>query len=126
MHRDRERLRAAWADVFRQVDVVLCPVAIVPAFPHLQDGVWHQRMLKVNGVDRRYVEIEAWPALVGAAYLPATSVPVGATPEGLPVGVQVVAPLYHDRLAIRVGELLAEATADLGGGYRVPPVVRST
>jgi len=124
MNRKRERLCAAWAEVFRKVDVVLCPVAIVPAFPHSQDGAWYNRTLRVNGIDRRYPEIEAWPALVGAAYLPATSVPVGSTPEGLPVGVQVVAPLYHDRLAIRVGELLAEATADLGGGYRVPPAVR--
>ena len=99
-------------------------MTIVPAFPHAQDGAWYNRTLRVNGVDRRYPEIEAWPALGGAAYLPATSVPVGSTPEGLPVGVQVVAPLYHDRLAIRVGELLAEATADLGGGYRVPPAVR--
>ena len=38
------------------------------------------RTLRVNGIDRRYPEIEAWPALVGAAYLQATSVPVGSTP----------------------------------------------
>ncbi len=126
MHRDREVLRHAWAEVFRQVDVVLCPVTIVPAFPHLQDGMWFDRQISVNGTMRRYVEIEAWPALVGAAYLPSTSVPVGAMPDGLPVGVQVVAPFLHDRRAIRVAELIAEATAELGGGYRVPPAVRTT
>jgi amidase len=80
-------------------------------------------MMTVNGAPRRYVDIEAWPAIVGAAYLPSTSVPVGAMPDGLPVGVQVVAPFLHDRRAIRVGELVAEATAELGGGYRVPPAV---
>jgi amidase len=126
MHRSREGLRAAWAAVFERVDVVLCPVTIVPAFPHLQAGIWSDRMITVNGASRRYVDIEAWPAIVGAAYLPSTSVPVGTTPAGLPVGVQVVAPFLHDRRAIRVGELIAEATADLGGGYRVPPAVSTT
>ena len=36
--------------------------------------------------------LEAWPALIGSAYLPSTSTPVGRTAAGLPVGVQVVAP----------------------------------
>lgn len=80
-------------------------------------------MMTVNGVPRRYVDIESWPAIVGAAYLPATSVPVGSMPDGVPVGVQVVAPFLHDRRAIAVAELVAQATADQGGGYRVPPAV---
>ncbi|MEY4173745.1 MAG: hypothetical protein RI900_910 [Actinomycetota bacterium] len=125
MNRSRATLRAAWATVFEHVDVVLCPVTIVPAFPHLQDGIWSDRMMTVNGAPRRYVDIESWPAIVGAAYLPSTSVPVGSMPDGLPVGVQVVAPFLHDRRAIAVAALVAEATADLGGGYRVPPAVRS-
>lgn len=125
MNRSRATLRAAWATVFEHVDVVLCPVAIVPAFPHLQGGIWSDRMMTVNGAARRYVDIESWPAIVGAAYLPATSVPVGSMPDGLPVGLQVVAPFLHDRRAIGVAGLIAEATADQGGGYRVPPVVRT-
>lgn len=123
LNRSRAALRAAWARVFEHVDVVLCPVTIVPAFPHLQEGIWSDRMMMVNGASRRYVDIESWPAIVGAAYLPSTSVPVGPMPDGMPVGVQVVAPFLHDRRAIAVGELVAQATADIGGGYRVPPVV---
>lgn len=125
MSRSRAALRAAWATLFEHVDVVLCPVTMVPAFPHLQDGIWSDRMMTVNGAPRRYVDIEAWPAIVGAAYLPSTSVPIGSMPDGLPVGIQVVAPFLHDRRAIAVAALVAEATADLGGGYRVPPAVRS-
>jgi len=123
MSRSRAGLRAAWATLFEHVDVVLCPVTIVPAFPHLQQGIWSDRMMTVNGAPRRYVDIESWPAIVGAAYLPATSVPVGSMPDGMPVGLQVVAPFLHDRRAIAVAELVAQATSDQGGGYRVPPVV---
>jgi amidase len=117
-HRRRAALRAAWAEVFEHVDVVLCPVTLLPAFPHLQDGLWSDRGIRVNGVDRRYLELESWPAIVGAAYLPSTATPVGSTDEGLPVGMQVVAPFLHDRLSIQVSSLLAEACADLGGGFR--------
>jgi amidase len=121
MHRRRAAMRAAWAECFQHVDVVLCPVAIVPAFAHLQTGQWDTRTLEVNGRVRPYLEMEGWPALVGAAYLPSTSVPVGRTPAGLPVGMQVVAPFLHDRRTIRVGGWLGE----LAGGYAVPPVLRA-
>jgi amidase len=126
MHRERQRLRAAWAAVFRDVDVVLCPVTVLPAFGHLQGGLWSDRVVTINGQQRRYVDLEAWPAIVGAAYLPSSAVPVGVTPEGLPVGMQVVAPYLHDRRAIAVGGLLAEACTELGGGYRVPPAAGGT
>lgn len=122
MHRARADLRAAWAAVFEHADVVLCPVTLLPAFPHLQELEWDQRTIHVNGVARSYVGLEGWPALVGAAYLPSTATPVGVTDEGLPVGVQVVSPYLHDRRSIRVSALLAEACADLGGGYRAPTI----
>jgi amidase len=122
LHRERALLRAAWADLFRDTDVVLCPVTLVPAFPHLQEGRWDDRTLTINGQGRRYLELEAWPAIVGAAYLPSSVVPVGAMPDGLPVGMQVVAPYLHDRRAIAVAGMLAEACTELGGGFRVPPV----
>ena len=117
----RARLRAAWAAVFDQVDVVLCPVTLLPTFAHLHGDIG-DRTISVNGVTRRYLELEGWPAIVGAAYLPSTATPVGATDEGLPVGIQVVAPYLRDRRAIQVSALVAEACADLGGGFRVAPV----
>jgi len=125
-HRRRAVLRAAWAELFEQVDVLLCPVTLVPAFTHLQDGYWADRIIRVNGVDRPYLELEGWPALVGAAYLPSTSTPVGVTDDGLPVGVQVVAPFLHDRRAVEVAGLVADACRELGGNVRVPRVTSST
>jgi Asp-tRNA(Asn)/Glu-tRNA(Gln) amidotransferase A subunit family amidase len=50
--------------------------------------------------------------------LPAVAAPVGLTAGGLPVGVQVVGPLYEDDTAIAFAQLLGE----LVGGYRPPPV----
>ena len=119
MHRERAALRDAWARVFESVDVLLCPVTSTVAFAHLQEGYWGDRVIEVNGEQRRYHELEAWPAIVGAAYLPSTSTPVGRTSRGLPVGVQVVGPYLHDRRTIAVSRLLAEVV----GGYVPPPLV---
>ena len=121
LDRERALLRAAWAQLFERFDVVLCPVMLVPAFEHLQEARWDTRQVSINGVARPYIELESWPAIVGAAYLPSTSTPVGTTPEGLPVGMQIVAPYLRDRLSIKVAELLADTTGRVGR----PPIVRS-
>ena len=115
--RNRARSRTAWANYFRQVDVLLCPVAITPAIPHNQEGTLSERWMKVGERDVRYVLLGAWACLIGSVYLPSTSVPVGQTAEGLPVGIQVVAPYLHDRTAIAIGGLISE----MADGYRVPP-----
>ncbi|MDP2291562.1 MAG: amidase family protein [Actinomycetota bacterium] len=120
MHRERQRVRQVWAEFFQEVDVLLCPVTLTPAFQHLQDGDWRSRIVVVNGREQSYIEMEGWPALIGSAYLPSTAAPVGCTEAGLPVGVQVVAPFLHDHTAIKVAELLT----DVCGGYSVPPIVR--
>ena len=119
MHRQRARLRLVWADFFHSFDVLLCPVTLVPAFEHLQQGLWSDRVIDVNGRQRLYAELEGWPALIGGVYLPSTAAPVGRTDSGLPVGVQVVAPFLHDRTAIQVASWLGE----LAGRYHVPPAV---
>ena len=116
--RERARVRLVWAEFFRDVDVLLCPVTLVPAFAHLQKGDWRDRTVEVNGVDRPYVELEGWPALIGAAYLPSTVAPVGFTESGLPVGMQVVSPYLHDLTSITVAGWLTDLTA----GYRPPPM----
>jgi amidase len=121
LHRARAQLRAAWAAVFEHVDVVLCPVTTLPAFAHLGGRIADRRIM-VNGLERPYMDLEAWPAIVGAAYLPSTAAPVGATDDGLPVGIQVVSPFLYDRRSIRMARLVAESCADLGGGFRVAPV----
>jgi len=119
MHRRRQQLRDVWAEFFREFDALLCPVMPLPAFAHHQTGDWRSRKVTINGREHSYVQLEGWPALIGGAYLPSTSAPVGRTAAGLPVGMQVVAPFLHDRTAIAV----AAAVAALSGGYSPPPLI---
>lgn len=117
-HLRRTELRAAWADYFGSYDILLCPVSVTSAFHHQTDGNWQNRRLTVSGVERPYGDLINWTAMVGMAYLPVTTPPLGLTTDGLPVSVQVVGPYCEDRTALHFARLLAEAT---GGGYRQPP-----
>ncbi|SCE49383.1 amidase, partial [Streptomyces sp. OspMP-M43] len=44
------------------------------------------------------------------------AVPAGRSPEGLPVGVQIVGPMFEDRTTLRLAELLERRI----GGFRAP------
>ena len=115
--RERARLRAIWADWFETYDLLLCPVLPTPAFPHNQEGEMFTRTLTVNGDDVPYLNCVVWTGLIGVLGLPAAVPPVGRTPGGLPIGVQVVAPYLRDRDAVHAAGLIAE----VAGGYETPP-----
>jgi amidase len=118
-HRERGEVRQRWADFFDEVDVLLCPVTPVPAFRHVhseQGSNWiHAELEEFGGMP--YGELVLWNALIGSAYLPVTTPPVGRTADGLPVGIQVVAPYLHDRTALTFARRITEVL----GGYTAPP-----
>jgi amidase len=117
-HERRERIRARWADFFRDHDVLLCPVMLTPAFPQ-DESEFTSRRLRIDGEDRAYLENIAWPALITMALLPSTVIPVGRTAGGLPVGVQIVGPYLEDRTPLA----FARAAARELGGFAPPPGV---
>lgn len=128
LDRRRAQLRRAWEELFRDVDVLLCPVVPVVAFPvadepQVVDRMTYrlERTLTVDGVERPYLDQLVWTTAVGLADLPSTSTPVGLSRSGLPVGAQVVGRAFDDRTTLRVASMLNRLT----GGFRVPPSFRS-
>jgi amidase len=116
LHEERERMRAVWADFFRRFDVLLCPTAPVPALRHDHAEPMLLRKLEVNGGARPYTDLFVWPGFVGVVHLPATVAPVGRTRDGLPVGVQIVAPYLEDRTSLA----FAAHLESLLGGFEPP------
>ncbi|MFZ5931206.1 MAG: amidase [Pseudomonadota bacterium] len=113
----RQRIRAKWMELFRDFDVLLCPITPTAAFPHDHSPNQTARHIEVNGKPFPYMEQIFWAGIIGMAYLPSTAAPIGRTPAGLPVGVQIVGPYYGDLTTIRVAGLLREIT----GGFVPPP-----
>ncbi|MFN2522821.1 MAG: amidase [Mycobacteriales bacterium] len=116
---ERAQLKARWAHVFRDVDVVITPVTPGPAFVHDATPDVSARTIVVDGMPRPYGEQFAWLQAVGVAHLPAVVAPL-AVSGGLPIGMQVVGPYLEDRTAIDV----AARISAVAGGFRPPPLTQ--
>jgi len=115
-----EEVLTAWAeaDIIRHKlleqlqdhPLLLCPVASVPAFRH-QERSWTLDGKQVEYLDAmRYSQ---WWNLLAA---PAAVVPVARSPEGLPIGVQIVGRPYEDEAVLSAASVIDETF-----GYQVPP-----
>jgi amidase len=111
----RMTARAAWSRYFAEVDVFLCPATFTPAIAH-DSRPFDQRTITTPEGERPYTNQTFWIAHASLPGLPAAVAPIGTTTSGLPVGIQVIAPLYEDDTALTFIELLTELT----GGYQPP------
>ena len=119
LHETQRRLayRARWQRYFETHDVFLLPVTLTAAFPHDHSEPIEKRTIDTGGGARSYVEaIPFWMAPATLAGLPATVAPVGHTDAGLPVGIQIVAPMWEDATSIECAGRLAEVI----GGFTPP------
>ena len=104
----RQRMRKLWAEFFTEFDLLLCPTATTTAFAHNQQGERWQRMLTVNDKPQPTTTPLFWAGYAGHVYLPATVAPIGLSPAGLPVGVQIIGPQYADHRCIHFARLLEQ------------------
>jgi amidase len=113
----RTRLRAEWRELFKQFDAVICPVMPTPAFPHDHSEPQQSRRIAIDGVLHPYTDQLAWPGIATLPGLPATALPITLSPEGLPIGVQIVGPWLEDRTPLKLAELIEREF----GGFKPPP-----
>jgi amidase len=108
----RDLLRVQIFEQMREFPVLLCPVAAIPAFRHGERS-WIVEGKKVDYLDAwSYCE---WFNLLG---MPGAVVPVGHSPEGLPIGVQVVAKPWQEELALTIAWEIERSC----GGFVPPPM----
>ena len=120
-HEQRSVMRAAWARFFQDFDVMLCPVVQTLPFSHRHTPGPDQRTLTVNGVEQPYMDILVWVGLAGAVYLPAATVPIGLTEDGLPLAVQVIGPYLEDRTVLAFAAALESLVEPLPQAPLVAP-----
>jgi amidase len=112
----RELHRHGWRRLFAEYDAVVCPITPTPAFPHDHNPDPRERQIDIDGVAYPYFDQLVWAGLATMPGLPATAVPAGRSPEGLPVGVQLIGPMFEDRTPLRLAELLEQRI----GGFQAP------
>ena len=104
-------LRAEALAEMREHPVLLCPVASIPAFSH------GERSWNVEGHAVEYLDVWRYTQWFNVLAAPAAVVPVGRSPESLPIGVQIVAMPYCDEVALGIAAVIDEAF-----GYKPPPI----
>lgn len=108
MNNRRELHRHRWRQLFAEFDAVVCPITPTPAFPHDHNPDLLERRIDIDGVAYAYFDQLVWAGLATMPGLPATAIPAGQSAEGLPVGVQLIGPMFEDRTPLRLAELLEE------------------
>jgi amidase len=116
MNGSRELHRHGWRQFFAEFDAVVCPITPTPAFPHDHNPDLMARRIDIDGAAYPYFDQLVWAGLATMPGLPATAVPAGRSPEGLPVGVQLIGPMFEDRTPLRLAELLEQEI----GGFQAP------
>jgi amidase len=114
----RNWVRAQWRAFFAEFDAVIAPVTQTPAFPHDHEPVQGKRRLIVNGAAQDYLALLAWPGVATMPGLPATALPIGWSPEGLPIGAQIIGPWLEDRTPLALARLIEREF----GGFVAPPL----
>jgi amidase len=91
--------------LFERFDVLLTPAASVKPYPvelNFPTEIAGRRL-------ESYIDWIAPAFLVTLVSLPAGSVPAGKTADGLPVGLQIVAPRFEEPLILSIAKLVQQA-----------------
>lgn len=104
---DRSRLYDAMYRFFQTHDVLVCPVNGVPPFP-----VEVEYPTSVNGQSMGdYIDWLRFSFLATTTGLPALSLPVGFTRDGLPVGLQLIGPPRGEARLLQIAYQLEQTLA---------------
>ncbi len=108
---ERDVVRAEILGQMNEVHILLSPVCSAPAFRH-GEGTWR------SGAEHCYRDTMRHSQWLNLAGFPGASVPLGTSPEGLPIGVQVIGRPHEEELVLAVAERIEEAR----GPWQPPPL----
>ncbi|MEX0993657.1 MAG: amidase [Solirubrobacterales bacterium] len=95
-----ERQLAAWQ---AEHPIAIAPISPCPAFPLGADNV------DVNGTEVPMIELMSFSTHFNQTGVPAAAVPIATSPEGLPIGVQVVGRRDREMEVLAVASKLEQA-----------------
>jgi amidase len=108
----RDVLRGKLLEKMEEFPILLCPVCAIPAFHH------GEREWMVQGRKVEYLKAMSYSQWFNLLGNPAAVVPVAQSPEGLPIGVQIVGRPWEDEAVLGVAAIIENAC----GKFRRPPI----
>jgi len=111
----RDDLRSRFLAKMETFPILICPVCAIPAFGH------GEREWTIAGRKIEYLKAMAYSQWFNLLGNPAVVVPIGQSPDGLPIGVQIVGRPWQEEAILAVAAKIEEAS----GGFRPPPEPRS-
>jgi amidase len=108
----RDTLRGEFLAQMREYPILLCPPAAITAFRH------RERSWTIEGNDVQYLDAWSYTEWFNLLGNPAAVVPVMQSPEGLPIGVQIVGRPWEEERVLTVAASLDKECH----GWRMPPV----
>jgi Asp-tRNA(Asn)/Glu-tRNA(Gln) amidotransferase A subunit family amidase len=108
---DRDLVRASFLRQLRDVPILLSAVSTAPAFKH-GEGTYRPNDQHNYRDTMRFSQ---WLNLVG---FPGLSLPMGKSPEGLPINIQLIGRPHEEELLLAVAAQLEQAR----GPWQPPPV----
>ncbi len=109
---ERDVLRNRFLAKMEEFPILICPVCSIPAFRH------GERSWMVQGRKVEYLKAMAYSQWFNLLGNPGAVVPVGRSPEGLPIGVQIVGRPWEEEAVLAIAAKIEEAC----GGFRRPPI----
>jgi Asp-tRNA(Asn)/Glu-tRNA(Gln) amidotransferase A subunit family amidase len=107
----RDTLRASFLAQMRKYPILLCPPAAIPAFRH------GERSWTIEGKTVEYLDAWSYTEWFNLLGNPAAVVPASQSPEGLPIGVQIVGRPWEEEQVLSVASVLER---EVGPGKRPP------
>jgi Asp-tRNA(Asn)/Glu-tRNA(Gln) amidotransferase A subunit family amidase len=108
----RDMLRADFLAQMQKYPILLCPAAAIPAFRH------GERSWQVDGKTVDYLDAWSYTEWFNLLGNPAAVVPASHSPEGLPIGVQIVGRPWEEEQVLAVAAALEREC----GEQKIPPV----
>jgi Asp-tRNA(Asn)/Glu-tRNA(Gln) amidotransferase A subunit family amidase len=112
----RDQLRLRLMQLMSRIPIIICPVCSLPAFRHGERD-WSIAGKRVSYMDA--MSYTQWFNLLGN---PAVVVPVGGSPEGLPIALQVVGQPNAEELVLRVASVLEQTI----GPHKQAPIMQGS
>ncbi len=107
----RDVVRSRFLDQMERCPILLCPVSAGPAFRH------GERSWVIGGKTVEYPNPFSYSQVFNLLGNPAAVVPVGTSPEGLPIGVQIVGRPWDEERVLAIAACIERA-----GGWKEPPL----